>query len=76
MLVAPYAAAAAGFGAGGIAAGSVAAKAMSVAYTTGMGAGAVSVLQAVGAAGLTTAQSIVVGVFAGTASAFAGKSGK
>ena len=54
----PVAVAAVGFGAGGITAGSLAAKAMSVAWTTGVGTGAVATLQSLGAAGLTMAQSV------------------
>ncbi|XP_070202281.1 interferon alpha-inducible protein 27-like protein 2A [Littorina saxatilis] len=66
VVAAPYAAAAAGFGATGVAASSVAAKGMSVAATTGVGAGVVGTLQAVGAAGLTLAQSVIVAGIAGT----------
>ena len=61
--------AAAGFGAGGIAAGSLAAKAMSVAWSSGVGVGVVSTLQSVGAAGLTWAQGVTV--WTGAASIFA-----
>ena len=69
VVAAPYVVAAAGFGAGGIAAGSVAAKVMGVAWSTGVGTAAVAALQAVGAAGLTVAQGIVVGTAAGAATA-------
>ena len=58
MVLTPIAVAAVGFGAGGITAGSLAAKGMSVAWTTGVGTGAVATLQSVGAAGLTMAQSV------------------
>ena len=69
VVAAPYVLAAAGFGAGGVAAGSLAAKVMSVASTTGVGTGTVATLQAVGAAGLTVAQGLVVGTTAGVATA-------
>ncbi|KAK7089462.1 interferon alpha-inducible protein 27-like protein 2A [Littorina saxatilis] len=67
VVAAPYAAAAAGFGAAGVAASSFGTKLMSVAWTTGMGTYVVSTLQAVGAAGLTMAQSAVVAGVAGSA---------
>ena len=76
VVAAPYVVAAAGFGAGGVAAGSVAANVMGVAWTTGWGAGTVAVLQSVGAAGLTLAQSIAVGSVAGVATAAASSSMK
>lgn len=76
VVLTPIAAAAVGFGAGGITAGSLAAKAMSVAWTTGMGAGAVATMQSLGAAGLTAAQTVVVaGVGGGVATLFGGIGG-
>ena len=73
VVAAPYVLAAAGFGAGGVAAGSLAAKVMSVAWSTGVGTGTVATLQAVGAAGLTVAQGLVVGTTAGVATAGAAR---
>ncbi|CAG5126330.1 unnamed protein product [Candidula unifasciata] len=61
---APVILGAAGFGAGGIAAGSLGAKLMSAAYTAKLGVGVVSALQSAGAAGL--------GVFSYFAGAAAG----
>ena len=58
VVLTPVAVAAAGFGAGGITAGSLAAKAMSFAWTTGLGTGGVATLQSLGAAGLTMTQSV------------------
>ncbi|KAL8608815.1 hypothetical protein ACOMHN_051420 [Nucella lapillus] len=48
----PAAAAAIGFGTGGIAAGSTAASMMSAAWTSGYGVGAIATLQSIGAAGV------------------------
>ncbi|KAK7106074.1 interferon alpha-inducible protein 27-like protein 2 [Littorina saxatilis] len=66
VVAAPYAAAAAGFGAAGVGTSAFRTKLMSVAWTTGMGTYVVSTLQAVGAGGLTLAQSAVVAGVAGT----------
>ena len=75
VVLAPFAAAAAGFGAVGITAGSLAAKAMSFAWTTGLGTGTVAALQSLGAAGLTAAQTVVVAGVGGIVAAFFGGRG-
>lgn len=61
VVVAPLAASAVGFGTVGIAAGSLAAKSMSLAATYGYGMTVVSALQSVGAVGLSTTQVLAVG---------------
>ena len=77
VVAAPYVVAAAGFGAGGVAVGTVAAKAMGLAWTTGWGVGTVATLQSVGAvAGLTVAQSVAVGTVVGAATTAASSSMK
>ncbi|KAK7490535.1 hypothetical protein BaRGS_00018138, partial [Batillaria attramentaria] len=53
VAAAPVVLPALGFGAGGIAAGSLAAKAMSLAWSTGYGVGLVSAAQSAGAVGLS-----------------------
>merc|ERR1719397_2432181 len=61
---APAVLSAEGFGSGGIAAGSSAAKLMSVAWKTKVGMGAVSLAQSVGAAGITGSTAVASGAVA------------
>ncbi|XP_046374692.1 interferon alpha-inducible protein 27-like protein 2A isoform X2 [Haliotis rufescens] len=70
FLAAPYVLSAIGFTSAGIAAGSVGTKAMSFAWTTGWGVGAVSSLQSAGAAGIGLASKALIG---GTAAVCANK---
>ncbi|KAH9519239.1 hypothetical protein Btru_075029 [Bulinus truncatus] len=66
--VTPFALAAAGFEAGGIAAGSVAESLMTLVSSTGYGAAVITTLEAVGSAGLDITTQILIGLLsAGTA---------